>query len=854
MPSTINGIGTRYVGKRSLTTRQGVCEKCGREAELKSYDTRLWVCVLFIPIIPLGRKHVTDECPRCTAHRVGSLDQWQQGVHETLKEATREAQESPNDVEAHLKLHGALHWFGKRGEALQLAEALPGMFPDSADVHVHLGSWYYELGDREKERSHLERALEIDPECRPARKALAVALAGEGNMDRARQLVGFALEPGPDLDARLCIIVAGGHVAGGQPEPAIELFERALGAQPSLGQDAGVRKGVKECEKALGRSPSILPAHAGRRRVAAVLAAMAVLTVAILAGVSLWKRGNQTLHIVNGLGAPVQVGIDGGPQQQVGRGWTGIPLGEGDHTALITMPDGRQREVPFSMRNGFGQRLAGGNMFILNVAGAGTIVAYEVVYTDRPQPGRPPESHTYWGDEFVALHDIDYPLEVPPKSISVSSSSGEVRKWSVELVRGEPLQVIQYALADAPVETQLDFVEHHLGLDPEDEDLLTAYFTFATQTGRTSRCRDFLSAELATRPVRGKWHGFYQQCCLQAGDLEQVEEQYRQMLAEEPDSGILAYLAARVSSDADESARLVDQALEADPEITGAWAYKGMMAASQGALEDARELLETARGIDPDRMDVNQLLFRVRFALGEYEALENELRRKTAAGGDTELAARLHLGQLLGATGQVKKAEAAYDGLSTYLDAQGQGDPYRLRPASRADMCYWTGDWEGCVEAAADLQDAPIFYPVRFWAPLNAGELDAAANCVQFVSGADVPTYLLSLSLAYRGAGEEEKAEAAMEQALVALDQGGYSQQRLARLLRGDGKLEQDLLDGVTDSLICKAVALVVLADEHPEQAQGLLDLAVTLSSLDLYGQRALAPYTGAEAPTIRQD
>ena len=36
MPTTFNGIGTHYVGKKNLSARDGVCRHCGKQATLSS--------------------------------------------------------------------------------------------------------------------------------------------------------------------------------------------------------------------------------------------------------------------------------------------------------------------------------------------------------------------------------------------------------------------------------------------------------------------------------------------------------------------------------------------------------------------------------------------------------------------------------------------------------------------------------------------------------------------------------------------------------------------------------------------------------------------------------------------------
>ena len=77
MPTTYNGIGTHYYGRKNRNVRHGVCRSCGAEGPLESYDTRLWFVVVFIPVIPLGRKRIIDQCSRCSRHWAASQDQWE---------------------------------------------------------------------------------------------------------------------------------------------------------------------------------------------------------------------------------------------------------------------------------------------------------------------------------------------------------------------------------------------------------------------------------------------------------------------------------------------------------------------------------------------------------------------------------------------------------------------------------------------------------------------------------------------------------------------------------------------------------------------------------------------------------
>ncbi len=49
-----------YYGKSNVFVTRALCSSCGAPGELTSYDTTLYVTVVYVPIIPLGRKRVID--------------------------------------------------------------------------------------------------------------------------------------------------------------------------------------------------------------------------------------------------------------------------------------------------------------------------------------------------------------------------------------------------------------------------------------------------------------------------------------------------------------------------------------------------------------------------------------------------------------------------------------------------------------------------------------------------------------------------------------------------------------------------------------------------------------------------
>ncbi|MCF7818461.1 MAG: hypothetical protein K9M54_11330 [Kiritimatiellales bacterium] len=62
-------FGLDYYGKNSIASRYGICDSCRKLTALNSYTTGQFFHFRQFPLIPLGKKHIVDECPHC-GHRV----------------------------------------------------------------------------------------------------------------------------------------------------------------------------------------------------------------------------------------------------------------------------------------------------------------------------------------------------------------------------------------------------------------------------------------------------------------------------------------------------------------------------------------------------------------------------------------------------------------------------------------------------------------------------------------------------------------------------------------------------------------------------------------------------------------
>lgn len=114
MPSTINGIGTWYYGKRRIHRTKSACAFCHSFGELESYDTTLYFVVFYVPIFSLGGKRILEQCPACLRHRVIKMSDWEREKTKAFATLTEAMQSGTNRKGAIVEALGGMHVSGRR--------------------------------------------------------------------------------------------------------------------------------------------------------------------------------------------------------------------------------------------------------------------------------------------------------------------------------------------------------------------------------------------------------------------------------------------------------------------------------------------------------------------------------------------------------------------------------------------------------------------------------------------------------------------------------------------------------------------------------------------------------------------
>src|SRR5438128_214219 len=197
MPTTYNGVGTHYYGKKNLQTHPGVCRQCGGSVTLSSYDTRLWFVVVFIPVIPLGRKRILEQCPACTRHFVLDLEKWEAAKQLEISGALDKFRSNPTP-EAAIEAHQQLINFHQISRAAEFRELMCQKFADNPKIHSYLGIVLAQLGKSDEASLYFSRALELRPDLPEARVGVARNLIRTQRLDEARKLLDFLERPGAE--------------------------------------------------------------------------------------------------------------------------------------------------------------------------------------------------------------------------------------------------------------------------------------------------------------------------------------------------------------------------------------------------------------------------------------------------------------------------------------------------------------------------------------------------------------------------------------------------------------------------------------------------------------------------------
>ena len=447
MPYTLNGFGTTYYGRRDPSVVQGTCSSCGRLTRLSSYETRECICALFIPIIPLKKYRILNDCASCRRHARVPLAEFKQQLESEIAPLRTAAERAPTDPEARVNLVEALMGYQMYVQAEAAAREALNAHPRHARLNwfmAHLLALRNDLAGATPFYRQAAAAAPKDPEIR---FALGSHLLARGENAEAVRELGDAWRLDPD-NSQAVYLMGEALFAEKRWGEALDAYQQVAMRHPDMAANRDLLQQMRKCKEALGFPLTDAERKAGRRwwpfgggqrkprgarpvttgtdlkRLAALFAIIVVGGAVVGLGMAFWKQRHDDLWVDNGLAEPVRVTLDGKTFSLKPGAHVLKTVAPGDHPIVVTDAKGREieRYTARIAELDLVDALLADRLFVYNVAEARVYQREEIGYAKLA------ENQTY-RQTFVAFKrffqqdDVDFAFKKAPETIEVSSGS-----------------------------------------------------------------------------------------------------------------------------------------------------------------------------------------------------------------------------------------------------------------------------------------------------------------------------------------------------------------------------------------------------------------------------------------------
>lgn len=561
------------------------------------------------------------------------------------------------------------------------------------------------------------------------------------------------------------------------------------------------------------------------RRKKLIWAVGVVVFLVLLFGSNFYIARHRDVYVANGFAQPVTAIV-------ADHGSVTVPPGG---LSLLSLPEGRHRVVfrggledktDIEIHGSFLGRWLDKPAFVINPGGAAMLVWEETAPGTAGVQNAAESFRFHYGEVFVSYPNVDYLFQEFPPSLRAQGAAAN--KTRIDLVKVEPMALFFGYLNRGRFDEALKLAEWDLRLRPATNQLINAYLAIARQQKRESQAAEFLRKGLSRRPVDMAWHRAYQELFAEGMDVDKIALEYDALLAGEPTNSALLYLRGRLCTSEDEALGYLERAVACDPQNAFAHNALGFRSATGGDWANARARFARARELMPADPGFSEYLFEARLALGEYAALEAELRAAVKPG---RLDVRLHqkLCDVLVAQQKTDEAKQLFSEFERASRARFQERAQDSIDSVRFHLLYLTGDFAGLEQAAALNRSSNQEW--IFQALLESGRLDDAEKVLpQSSADLDGPWLTLAMSVAWERAGNPTKAGEWRQKAAAQMNQGRKEWRRVAVALQSGNPTSMQEYRTLPLPFQSKSLLLIAQAQRFPAQRAELLPLARSLN------------------------
>ncbi|HEV8580517.1 MAG TPA: tetratricopeptide repeat protein [Thermoanaerobaculia bacterium] len=776
MPATVNGIGTRYAGRKDASVVQATCPFCKRFTKLSSYETREWFCFVYIPLIPLRKFRILNDCAVCRRHHRLPLTEFRSRLENEIAPLRAAVDRAPSDAEARVRLVEGLFGFQMYTEAENAARDGLGRMPGNPRLNRLMAHLLALRGDLAGATPFYRQAAAAAPDDAEIRFALGRHLIACGETAEAvRELTEAWRRDAGNTQA--LHLLGEALFAEKRWNEALDAYQQILARHPEMASDRDLLRQMKACKEALGFPLTDAERKAGRRwwpfgdrkrlstpratsgmdgrRVAALLGIALGGIVIVGLGIALWKQRYADVWFDNGLSQPVRVTLNGESFPLPPGAPVKKRVQPGEHTIVVADAQGREMErYKASMRKlDLFDALTTDRLFVYDVAEAHIYQREEIGYAVS-------EADRTYRQSFIALRrffeqqDVDYVFEAAPETMEVESGSSTTVRVALNVAKLDANRLGVIWFNEGKTQDAARAFRRALAAEP-------------CSVPAHGNLLQVLPSREETAAEARKWltecpgvesHRAYQQARIALGQRGAVLAEYQARLAAHPEVGANHYLYGRLVDDPERSMPLYRQAIELDPSLSWgrlALAYDmlalerdaealeileptlrmpdrdttvtelyAMAAIGAGAIDRARGALDE---VEKALRDEDAQLWHARWLLllagGEFEAAEKRLKARELAYGERNPDVWALRAQLLRVQGDAS-------GLKRILtEGRLRPDVAGLARTLLQEQALGAGQWQEAAAALDGLKPEEISYPDRVlaaWGLQMAGDRKGA--------------------------------------------------------------------------------------------------------------------------------
>ncbi len=825
MPYVVNGIGTWNHGQRNTVSVPDFCEFCNRFGFLTSYDTRTYFVVLFLPVIPLGRKRILNRCPACQKWKEMPLAKWESLAKEVREKARHAIEQRLNEADTvsgalvellHIQDRATFEWAAEQAERAHAGNAKV--------LHV-LARGHSYFGDlAEAERCYLASlTLENADE---AREGLAFVYLQQKRAAEAAPYLRHVLEKRIAEKSGLLYLLAEGLQLDGNHDTAYALVEKSIQEFPELAKDkawAKLRKSTTKhrgSTKPLKRGSLTLKGKPARDRSPVVAVAGSMILVVLL-GIgylllSFVEGRTREVHLVNGLDRAYTVTIDGEGYYLPPNETTVGSFSEGTHSVHaqeLGLP-----EESIEIHTNFFTRVFNNEVVVINPDRVALLVWEETEYMEHVDESARYDYVFHTNEAVYVFSDIDYVFKEFPEEVQLSSSRTMKSRVSEAEMTPEEFGAMYEELEEAEF---LENAARRFHYSPNN----LHYLSLIGQTMEGEAAIAEMQAELAKRPVLLEVHRVYQDLVGGVRPTHDVEGEYAALLATDPENPDLIYLAGRATRDRE--AMLAKFREAADAGHAHSYAAIAFGHLTVGEFSEAKAAIEQALAVKADHPTFTFARDSIRLALGEYDAYLVSIPQNRA-GIPEDYTGLQTMAMWMGVRGDTAQAveELVNKSLKSWEREAGPvgADDRKLITDG---MMSWRRYGKGGEEYLAELETSQD--PMDAWVlALIRGESEAAAGAAEDYAWAPEEYAVLYVLLAEDGSAQAAEYLTKTTEMLAAAQD--WETRLVGAVLSGATPADPAELLTLGILPASKRVLLAALAERFPDDRDAYLSMARTLN------------------------